>query len=84
MTGRWTVPAGGGPADAAYYAYDLDGDLEVIKEESGSSLTYFEHGAHGLVTKIKPIGGTEVTLAHGAASNSTQRICPSGDTAYYE
>ncbi len=64
LTERWTVPAGGGPADAAYYSYDLDGSLQVIKELPGGSFTYFEHGGHGLVTSIKPLGGTEVTFAY--------------------
>ena len=52
--------------------YDLDGNLEVIKEEPGSSLTYFKHGSHGLVTKIKPIGGTEVTFAYDALMRRTR------------
>ncbi len=32
----------------------------------GGSLSYFEHGGHGLVTVIKPLGGTEVTFAYDA------------------
>ena len=66
MTSRWTVPAGGGAADAAYYSYDLDGNLTVVKEEPGTSLTYFEYGSHGLMTSIKPLGGTEATFAYDA------------------
>ena len=27
-------------------------------------MIYFEHASHGLVTKIKPLGGTEVTFAY--------------------
>jgi len=29
-------------------------------------LTYFEHGGHGLVTKIKPAGGTEISFSYDA------------------
>ena len=30
------------------------------------SVTYFEHGGHGLVTKIKPLGGTAVAFGYDA------------------
>jgi len=48
-----------------YYHHDLDGNLEII-EAPGGVVTYFEHGAHGLVTKIKPLGGTEVAFGYDA------------------
>jgi len=48
-----------------YYHHDLDGNLEII-EATGGVVTYFEHGGHGLVTKIKPLGGTEIVFGYDA------------------
>lgn len=47
------------------YTYDDDGNLAVIVE-AGGAVTYFEHAAHGLVSKIKPLGGTEIDFAYDA------------------
>ena len=45
-------------------------------------LTYFEHGAHGLVTKIKPLGGTEVNFAYDALLRRT-RMTQGAVTTYF-
>jgi len=58
---KWTEP---GPAEASYYTYDADGNIELIKDEPGSSLTYFEHGSHGLVTRIHAIGSDAITFGY--------------------
>ena len=58
---KWTEP---GPSEASYYSYDLDGNLELIKDRPGGSLTYFEHGSHGLVTRIHALNSDPVTFAY--------------------
>ena len=58
---KWTEP---GPSEASYYSYDLDGNLELIRDLPGGSLTYFEHGSHGLVTRIHAPGSDPVTFAY--------------------
>ncbi|HOX07205.1 MAG TPA: hypothetical protein PK280_12445 [Planctomycetota bacterium] len=58
---------------STYYIYDLDGNLEVLMAPGGA-VTYFEHGAHGLVTKIKPLGGTEISFGYDALLRRTKMV----------
>jgi uncharacterized protein RhaS with RHS repeats len=64
----------------AYFSYDKDGNLELI-EEPGGAVTYFEHAGHGLVSKIKPLGGTEVTFGYDALLRRVRMM--EGATATY-
>jgi YD repeat-containing protein len=66
---------------ATYYHHDLDGNLEVI-EAPGGAVTYFEHGDHGLVTKIKPLGGTEISFAYDAMLRRV-RVDEGSDHTYF-
>jgi YD repeat-containing protein len=64
-----------------YFAYDTDGNLEVI-EEPGGAVTYFEHASHGLVSKIKPLSGTEVTFGYDALLRRV-RMTEGATTTYF-
>jgi RHS repeat-associated protein len=66
---------------ATYYHHDLDGNLEII-EAPGGAVTYFEHGDHGLLTKIKPLGGTEISFAYDAMLRRV-RVDEGSDHTYF-
>ena len=40
-----------------YYAYDLNGSL--VQKQTSSGTSYFEYGAHGLVTGLLHRDGTD-------------------------
>jgi hypothetical protein len=66
--------------DAA--GYDLDGNREPLVVPGGP-VTYFEHGGHGLVTKIKPLGGTEVNFGYDALLRRV-RMTEGAVTTYFK
>jgi len=68
-------------AGTTYFSYDPDGNLEMIAEPGGA-VTYFEHGSHGLVTKIKPLGGTEVEFGYDALLRRV-RMTEGATTTYF-
>ena len=65
----------------AYFSYDPDGNIEGIKQPDGS-VTYFEHGSHGLVTRIKPLGGTDVEFGYDALLRRV-RMTEGATTTYF-
>jgi len=68
-------------AGSTYYYYDNDGNLELLQAPAGT-VTYFEHGAHGLVTKIKPAGGTEIGFGYDALMRRV-RMTEGAVTTYF-